>query len=141
MYVCLHCGHRFTNPVKYQYNKSVRMYDEDAACPNCGSEDFEQAGHCIKCGKDFPLDEMVGSICKECVEKAQTFDNALKYGNDRKSTVELNGFIAYAFSASEINEILANVLKLANERGFKDAANFCGDDLHDFSEWLEGQDE
>ena len=139
MYICLHCGHHFENPVKYQYNKSVRMYDEDAACPNCGSEDFEQAGHCLKCGEDFSLDEMVGSVCKECVEKAQTFDNALKYGEVRKAAVELNGFIAYAFSASEINEILANILKLENEHGHKDAVNYCGDDLYDFSEWLEGE--
>ena len=137
-YVCIHCGHSFDEP-KRDYDRGTGHYDEE--CPNCGSEDIELAGHCIKCDGYFPETEMVGSLCKECVLKARTFDNALKYGADRKTAVELNGFIAYAFSASEINEILANILKLENEHGHKDAVNFCGDDLYDFSEWLEAQDD
>lgn len=148
MYICLHCGHHFDGDeiVAKHYDRATGTWDAEE-CPECGSEDFEEAGHCIKCDGYFPLDDsnnpenyMVGSICKDCVEKAQTFDNALKYGADRKTAVELNGFIAYAFSAAEIEEILANILEPENEHVPKDAANFCGDDVYDFSEWLEGQD-
>ena len=128
MYVCLHCGHRFANPVKYQYNKSVRMYDDDAACPNCGSEDFEQAGHCLKCGEDFQLDEMVGSICKGCVEKAMTLDNLFKYANERG--ISTDDFL------DEFETLLSAHLKRTDELTRK----FLYNDVYDFSEWLEKED-
>lgn len=128
MYVCLHCGHRFSNPVKYQYNKSVRMYDEDAACPNCGSEDFEQAGHCLKCGEDFPLDEMIGSVCKSCVEKAMTLDNACKYAEERNIDIH------------ELLDAVGTLCNFALNLTNKAIADFCKNDIYDFSEWLEKED-
>lgn len=139
-YVCIHCGYHFSEP-HIDYDRGTGHYDK--TCPNCGSEDIELAGHCVKCDEDFPIDDMVGSICKGCVEKSQTFDNALKYGAYRKESIEINGFLAWAFSSSEINEILTNVLKIesGHEVGKEDAKQFCSDDIYDFSEWLEGQDE
>ena len=142
-YVCIHCGHHFTEPHN-RYNRRWSDSDEsEQYCPNCGSEDFEEAGHCIKCDEDFPLEQMVVSICRGCVEKAQTFDNALRYGADRKESVEINGFLAWAFTTSDIEEILTNVLRIeaGHEVGKEDAHKYLSDDIYDFSEWLEAQDD
>lgn len=131
-YICLHCGYHFGEP-KRDYDRGTGHYDEE--CPNCGSEDFEEAGHCIKCDEDFPLDDMIGSICKGCVSKAMTRDNAYRYGNDRKTAVEVNGFVAYSWKPQDVTDELFHSCTL------DDAIRFCSDDIYDFSEWLEGQDE
>ncbi len=127
-YICIHCGHHFEE----HYDPATGTWEE--YCPNCGSEDFEEAGHCIKCDEFFPLDKMVGSICRDCLEKRMNDDTALAYGNDRKEAVELNGFLAYIFSASEIDEIL----KANMPKGY--ARKYITDDIYDFSEWEENND-
>lgn len=131
-YICIHCGHHFEEIDRKHYDRAAGVWEE--YCPNCGSEDFEEAVHCIKCDEFVPEDNMVGSICKGCLEKRINDEEALAYGNDRKEAVELNGFLAYIFSASEIEYILkANIPK-----GY--ARRYITDDIYDFSEWEENND-
>lgn len=125
-YICLHCGHHFScdEIVAKYYDRATGTYDREE-CPACGSEDFEEAGHCLKCGDYFPVDDlnspenyMVGSICRCCVEKRMTLANAFAYALDREIDIrELDG-------ATE-----------------SDARKFCAEDIYDFSEWLEAQDD
>ena len=124
-FICLHCGHHFDGDeiVAKHYDRATGTWDSEE-CPNCGSEDFEEAGHCLKCGDYFPIDDlnspdnyMVGSICRCCVENGMTLANAFAYALDRGIDIrELDG-------ATE-----------------SDARKFCAEDIYDFSEWLEAQD-
>lgn len=130
-YICLHCGHHFDEPHNRYNRRWSDSDDSQSYCPNCGSEDFEEAGHCIKCGEFFPIDEMIGSICRGCVAKRMTRDNAYRYGNDRKAAVEVNGFVAYAWKPQDVTD------ELFHSCTTDDAIKFCSDDIYDFSDWLE----
>lgn len=135
MKICIHCGHHFSEPSN-RYNK--RWSDSDDSeqfCPNCGSPDFEDAGHCIKCGEFVPEDEMVGSICKACVMRAMTVENAYAYGQRNTPEDEINDFVVHAWTPRQASEEL---LKSCTP---EDARRYISDDIYDFSEWLEGQEE
>ena len=133
MYKCMHCGHDVEKP-KITHNGGY-WEEEWAECPNCGSEDFEECGHCIKCGEFVPEDEMVGSICKACVMRAMTVKNAYAYGQRNTPEDEINDFVVHAWTPRQASEEL---LKSCTP---EDARRYISDDLYDFSEWLEGQDE
>ena len=133
-YFCLHCGYRFDAPTN-RYNQAVRKYDDDGFCPNCGSEDFEEAAHCAICDDDYAEDQVVGRVCKSCLEKSMSVENAKKYGEDRKVAVELNGFLAWVFDG-RIEDILMKILPDVYD--IKQLGiDFCADDKYDFAEWLE----
>lgn len=140
MNICLHCGHHFEEIKVKSYDSQTGWAEE--VCPNCGSEDFEEAGHCLKCGEYFPLGEMVGSICKDCFDTRVTFGNALRYGKARKESVEINGFLKWCFAADEIESILLKSLQECSHEWRQRMANeYCNDDKYDYSEFLEGEDE
>lgn len=136
IYLC-RCGEHFTeDEVEY------KNYDEETGvsemvCPYCGrgSIDIEEAGHCIKCGGYFPLNEMVGSICDECLAKRMTVENAYRYGERETPEGALNAFISWAWDMREASEEL---LKACTP---EDARGYCKDDIYSFSEWLEGQND
>lgn len=141
MYICIHCGHHFDEPHN-RYNR--RWSDSDDSqqyCPNCGSEDFEEAGYCEKCDDYFPTGDVVGCYCKKCIVKAQTLNRAMKYGADRKEAIEINGLLAWSFSATEIEEMLLRHFMNTSENWQKRMVEeYCSDDLTDFSDWLKGDD-
>ena len=132
-FICLHCGHAFDRYKVKSYDRSTGW--EEQVCPNCGSEDFEECGHCIKCGEFVPEDEMVGSICKACVMRAMTVKNAYAYGQRNTPEDEINDFVVHAWTPRQASEEL---LKSCTP---EDARRYISDDLYDFSEWLEGQDD
>ena len=43
MYICLHCGHEFEQPSNRYNRRWSDSDDSEQYCPNCGSEDFEEA--------------------------------------------------------------------------------------------------
>lgn len=137
MYICLRCGYHFETP-KETHNGG---YPEEPTyeCPNCGSDDFEDAFKCCVCGEDFADDDMcTGAVCKGCAEKAATIKNAFAYGNDLTESVEINGFLAWVYPPDEINRILREHCdKERKEYVSKLAKEFCTDDVCDFADWLE----
>ena len=121
-FICLHCGHHFEGGeiVAKHYDRATGTWDAEE-CPECGSEDFEEAGHCIKCDGYFPLDDsnnpenyMVGSICLDCLKKSVNRANAIQYAIDRD------------FDADEPADIREDRLE-----------RYCFEDIYDYSEWLE----
>lgn len=138
MFICMHCGHHFDEPHN-RYNRRWSDSDDSVQyCPNCGSEDFEEAGYCKKCDDYFDADSVVGCFCQKCLGKAETLDRAMKYGADRKQSVEINGLLAWTFSASEIEDILLRHFMDTSENWQKRRVEaYCDDDLTDFSDWLE----
>ena len=133
MYKCMHCGHEFDEPHK-DYDRGTGY--TDCECPNCGSEDFEEVAECKLCGSYHVEDEMAHGVCKTCIGKMITLDRAYEYGAERKTAVELNGLLAYAFSTTEIENILFSILRLEGYHGKQDAEDYCTDDITDFADWV-----
>lgn len=107
-------------------------------CPNnpdCALDEPEMVV-CDLCGKEVPDEECRWGVCDGCLAKAETFENALDYGNDRKVAVEINGYLAREFSADEIEEILKRELFDSYIIGWMSVHNFLTDDSSDFADWL-----
>ena len=141
--ICLHCGHVFDGEeiVAKYYDRATGTYDREE-CPNCGSEDFEEAAHCDECDEYFPCDEVIGHVCEKCLKKHINEDAVFKYGDARKQGVELNGFLAYVFEPDEIEHILTEHFKsLWKDPRTELVEDFCNDDIGDFSEWLTDESE
>lgn len=135
MYICLHCGHKFTNATN-RYNRIVNRWEDDAECPNCGSEDFEEAEECVECGALKMSDNLIHGMCDDCINiAAEDMRQAYEYGADRTEVVEINGVLVMAFSKVQIEAILMN--HLMNNGDFAaECKKFALDDKFDFTEWL-----
>ena len=133
MYICLHCGHEFDDPKK-DYDRGTGHWDEE--CPNCGSEDFEEAAECVECGAVKCSDNLINGMCADCINiAAEDMRQAYEYGADRTDVVELNGVLAMAFSKVQIEAILTNYL-MNNGDFAAECKRFALDDEYDFTDWL-----
>ena len=134
-FVCLHCGHEFSwNELKRTYDRGTGHYDDE--CPNCGSEDIEEADSCVECGAVKSKDSLINGICAGCIkEAAEDMRLAYQYGAARTSVIELNGVLARAFTRVQIEAILENWLMVNGDFG-KECFQFATDDEGDFAEWL-----
>ena len=134
-FVCLHCGHEFSwEELKRTYDRGTGHYDDE--CPNCGSEDIEEAESCVECGAVKSKDSLINGICAGCIkEAADDMRLAYQYGAARTSVIELNGVLARAFTRVQIEAILENWLMVNGDFG-KECFQFATDDEGDFAEWL-----
>lgn len=133
MFKCMHCGHEFEEIDRKHYDNSTGVWEE--YCPNCGSEDIEEAAQCEICGDWHAADYLHCGVCEKCAELDDPRE-AYAYGSARKSCVELNGFLAYSYSAQEIEAALWKDLMSSRPSLVKEYANkFITDDLGDFAEW------
>lgn len=134
-FVCLHCGHEFSwEELKRTYDRGTGHYDDE--CPNCGSEDIEEAESCVECGAVKSKDSLINGICAGCIkEAADDMRLAYQYGAERTSVIELNGVLARAFTRVQIEAILENWLMVNGDFG-KECFQFATDDEGDFAEWL-----
>lgn len=136
MFICMHCGHEFEEPQK-DYDRGTGHMDE--CCPNCGSEDFEEAAECEICGTTHSVDALENGVCKDCLEKRATLENAYAYGEKYRTSIEINGLLAYAFDAKEIEGFLRMVLRESRYKD-RDARNFCMDDPYEFAKFIKEED-
>ena len=84
-------------------------------CYNCGLK-YSKHYYCDECGEEIDDDELIerdgGEYHADCwydklgYKETLTLENAEKFGEKNKKTVELNGFYAGCFSPAEIDEIL-----------------------------------
>lgn len=114
-YICRN-GHHFDRFKVESTDRDTGF--EYQVCPVCGTDDFEEAYHCLKCDEYFTWENMIGSICRPCVIKRVTKTNAFRYAWDRMIDDSV------LFSATD-----------------QEVSVFCLEDEYDFSEWLEGQDD
>ena len=129
MYICIHCGHHFEEPSN-RYNK--RWSDSDDSeqyCPNCGSEDFEEAEHCELCDAWKPVDDVINGCCRGCLEEHATKENAFLLGAEYKEN-GINGLIAYAWDTFDME------MELVKSVTAKDAKTYCMDDPWVFAEFI-----
>ena len=115
-----------------------RDHGHATPCPNnpdCALDEPEMVV-CEICGEEKPDEECVSGVCRECLSKAATYDNAMDYGAARKTAVEINGYLAYEFSADQIAEILERELADAYLTGYASTFGYLSDDRSDFADWL-----
>lgn len=91
---------------------------------------------CPICEQEVPDEECLYGVCDSCLAKAETFETAMDYGEDRKVAVELNGYLAYEFSADDIEEILKRELALCRLTGCAEYHGYLTDDSSDFADWI-----
>lgn len=93
LYICKECGTSFEEPYEWYDDPSpsgvslssgAYCYQE---CPNCESEDFEEAKECEKCGKAFFGN---GYLCDYCKADFITSLKEVKslYGLDERTFEE-----------------------------------------------------
>jgi len=114
-------------------------------CPNSIADDDPIMQTCPICEREYDEDLMEESVCSACMRRNMTWENAEKYGSNRKVDVEINAFWAKLFTPSMINEILREKA-VAYTRIFpflarEDTDNFFKDDLSDFADWLKEQND
>lgn len=111
-------------------------------CPNSIADD-DPVKTCPICEREYDEEWMEESVCAACMKLNMTWENAEKYGSNRKVDVEINAFWAKLFTPSMINEILREKA-VAYTRIFpfmaqEDVEDFFDDDPSDFADWLKEQ--
>ena len=102
---------------------------EDATC-RCGGN-FVEAKKCKICGALFPKSEYA-DMCESGMEDYESVEIALEIGKERKTTVEVNEFVAYALSDEQINKILTKWV----EENFVDHSNTVVEYLENDKPWF-----
>lgn len=69
LFKCVH-GHVFSEDemVREEYPEGEAVRHR-YLCPDCGTEDFEQAHACSRCGLLFREDELDFDLCEKCREE------------------------------------------------------------------------
>ena len=138
MYICLHCGLQFDDPV---LTHNGGYYEEPwYECPYCGSDAFEEAEQCEECDEWFPVGTCANGICESCMEKhASDFDIVKRYGDSLKEERKINGFFSWIFTDDEIDEILEREARssLFIQEYMK---KYATQDPDDFTMWLKKED-
>lgn len=136
--ICLHCGHTFDPEeiVSKYYDRATGTYDREE-CPKYGSEDIEEGMECCVCGEVHIEENMIGQVCNDCLNKSVTFGNALRYGKERKESVEIHGFLKWIYSAEEIESILLkNLQEASTEWRKRMTEEYLTDDKYDFADFI-----
>lgn len=115
-YFCRDCHETFEEPDterEWVGDKEHGGYVEYSECPNCGSEDIDDALMCPNCG-EF-CGELFGAfgkerMCEECIKEFATEENLIRYGYEDKQKIEINGYLAEMFSPDEIDRLLKTEL-------------------------------
>jgi len=89
--------------------------DDILHCPNCDSQDVEEAKVCSVCGEYFYPDSMY-DVCPNCIENAKDdYKIAMEVGRlEGNDSHYVNGFLLYHFF-DELDEMLTKEIKLENE--------------------------
>jgi hypothetical protein len=100
-----------------------KLYEREHRCPKCGGRDIYDAVQCVECGgflyagngtDDVPSHWMGGVrewICEDCLKKTSLDETVAVGKRDAKLSVNINAFLASAFTAAEIEDILVEALK------------------------------
>ena len=97
-YICQECGYVFAHE---EAAKRIEKHDEIPggfyevflACPDCGSDDFEEADYCYECGKPVESGKLISSYyCPECLEEFAHSPYAAQFAREN-----LNEFAEYVY--------------------------------------------
>ena len=98
---------------------------------------------CALCGAEVDEEANYYGICPMCWDKADTFSNALHYGETAQVDIKINGLFAKVLTPEQINIALSGAVldmyKFYWEFTLKAAKEFLLDDSGDFADWLKAQ--
>ena len=143
MYICNRCGELIqddelgTTTQCHGYSSLGQPYIEvcdDDRC-NCGGR-FVEATKCKVCGEWYDSNDYDYDVCEVCTEEYQTVGDALEYGAEDTTDVEINGFVASVLSEEQINRILIKWVEENFVDHSKDVIAYCEEDKLCFTEYL-----
>lgn len=139
---CLDCGNIFEYGEEARWEEKCGEYwgipcsQEVSGCPLCHG-DYEKTFSCKICGEEFLQEELNGGVCNECVDNyLNDTQTCLSFGEKEKEEIELNSFLLSVFSVSQIEEILSEELKKAEQIRKIDCSNFINNDRDWFGSML-----
>lgn len=121
-WICNECGAIFDDP------KTVRGIDGDgwSECPSCGSEDYEEAKECERCGDVVSESDAYGfdhCVCKSCInDHRHNIRLLMKATENEGYDVSIPALARYILSDAEIEDVLTKEL----ERKLECAKEFDG---------------
>ena len=138
MYKCLECGHIFEDgeeAVWYEtHGFSTPPYERWSGCPMCKG-DFEETVSCLVCGGEFLEEDLIGGVCKHCVDdKRNDFDACYKISVGETATITINALIATLLEECDIEQILIDYIKSRLKQ--VDCSEFINSDPDWFGERL-----
>lgn len=140
MLKCLECGHLFEVGEEETYTEymgechGASAYETFKVCPVCGG-DYEETKSCAICGADHLEDDLISGVCAECLADV-TLDDCLAVNGDRKEEIKINAVLAYAFTESQIEEILMRELRQADKIKPVSCLDYINEDITWFAEEL-----
>lgn len=83
MYICFECDKVFEEPTEYKdavgsWWGGETCYEAHSVCPFCGGE-YEEAVECSECGEYCFEEDTVGGVCRKCIEKSITLEDAMEF--------------------------------------------------------------
>ena len=130
-YKCDHCGKEFEVPdfVTEPHGEKV------GCCPYCHGW-FEEMYECKICGEYFTDSDLENYVCTDCIYEAMNVERCIRYGEDCKESISVNGFIASIITPSRINEILEKAILEADAIVPIDCTDFVKNDEYWWAEKL-----
>lgn len=90
-YICLNCGEVFHDPEHVHGDIILNvMCGGDLVCPNCHSDNYDEAVCCAVCGEYYPEGETYDGYCENCLCEVSTAENVLDFCEDDKIDIEVN---------------------------------------------------
>ena len=115
MLKCMECGKPFEEDEGIRKTGILSYYGETPVkeqyivCPHCGGGTMEPARKCRVCGEWCAEEALNNGVCYVCEESVTVKDcYEISKEKNEKEKVEINSFLAYAFSEKEIETILMN---------------------------------
>ena len=87
MFICRDCGSKFEDPKRVKESRGefwgAPAYEDCWYCPECGSDDYDEAKECGVCGQWF-LPDGCEETCEECIDNLsnELYKIQIKYGID-----------------------------------------------------------
>lgn len=96
----------------------------------------ENENFCEICGRHFTdEDDLTCGVCDDCIAEAD-FERCLEVNGDEKEDVAINALVVSLLDESDINTILINYLREANQIEAIDCFNYTNGDKEWFAERL-----
>lgn len=140
-YICNECGHLIDRLPSYRYHGDNLlggyMDEVDNSCQVCNLGQYQYAESvCAICGEPNIREKLYRHICEECLAEYAIPEYAIEYGQNRMCDISVNGFIRFALTDKEINEILMKHINLNPKKYASLVKKYCFDDKADFAEFI-----
>lgn len=140
MLICNHCGRTIEDYPTYKQTHGNSYAEEviNENCPHCGRGEFVEAKRC-PCCREWESEEKLlqsGGVCEDCLDGYALPEYAVDFGDNNREEITVNGFIKFALSEIEINNVLFDYLKKHPKNYAHKARAYCLNDKSAFGEYI-----